>query len=125
MDFTTIHCRLYNLFYDSPPQFWEDLGLVFKNVRRYRTNKNASIRKITETMRELAYHLYKDWFANFSKRLEQGAKQAEEGKNEPIEEEPAQEEIPASAVVQEPEATQSPPTTERSVQSQRQPAGAQ
>jgi hypothetical protein len=57
--------KLQNRFYEernSIESFWYDLGSVFKNCRLYYKNPKAGIRKQCDSLRCLAYYLYKDWF---------------------------------------------------------------
>eukprot|EP00357_Protocruzia_adherens_P015827 CAMPEP_0115012704 /NCGR_PEP_ID=MMETSP0216-20121206/24912_1 /TAXON_ID=223996 /ORGANISM="Protocruzia adherens, Strain Boccale" /LENGTH=2334 /DNA_ID=CAMNT_0002381845 /DNA_START=106 /DNA_END=7109 /DNA_ORIENTATION=+ len=62
MDLGTCLNRLYNNFYKHHSQFWQDLGYVFKNCRMYTPNPNSDIRVLCDTTRELAVHLYKQWY---------------------------------------------------------------
>jgi hypothetical protein len=66
MDFGTILNLLYLESYTKPTKFWflfiylrEDLGLVFKNCRKFTKNPNSDIRILCDTLREAAIVLYK------------------------------------------------------------------
>ena len=59
MDFGTIQNRLYLDLYDSPYQFWNAMGLVFKNCNYYNQDENSEIRIISDSLREVTIHLYK------------------------------------------------------------------
>lgn len=59
MDLGTILNRLYLDFYQDFEKFWQDLGLVFKNCRKFNKKENSDIRICCDTLREVAIVLYK------------------------------------------------------------------
>jgi chromodomain-helicase-DNA-binding protein 7 len=61
IDLGTIHNRLYNGYYTAVGEFWKDLGFMFKNTQLYYTNRLSDIRIISDTLRQIAVHLYKQW----------------------------------------------------------------
>ena len=61
MDLGTVLNRLYLEYYRGYTHFWTELGLVFKNCRRFNTNEESDIRVLGDTLREAAILLYKDW----------------------------------------------------------------
>ena len=44
MDLRTVLNRVYLGYYRSFQQFWLEMGLVFKNCRRYNKDKSSEIR---------------------------------------------------------------------------------
>jgi SNF2 family DNA or RNA helicase len=68
MDLGTVLNRLYLDYYKSTPPFWNDLGLVFKNCRKFNRDKETDIRILCDTLREGAIELYKQWHALMSER---------------------------------------------------------
>lgn len=71
MDLGTINNRVYLDYYKSPKDFWNDLGLVFKNCRQYFKDDSHELRIISDTLRELAIVFYKQWHDEMSKRYNQ------------------------------------------------------
>lgn len=61
MDLGTINNRLYLDYYKNYQSFWNDLGYVFKNARRYNKDPACDIRILADTLREYARILYKKW----------------------------------------------------------------
>ena len=57
MDLGTLLNRVYLDYYKSCPQFWIDLGMVFKNCRRFNKDGNADIRLLCDTLREVIIHM--------------------------------------------------------------------
>ena len=62
MDLGTALNRLYLDYYQSLKQFWYELGLVFKNCRKYNKDENAELRILCDTLREVAVILYNQWY---------------------------------------------------------------
>ena len=58
MDFGTIINRLYLDYYKNSKSFWNDLGLVFKNCRKYNEDEKSDIRILIDTLRECVIVLY-------------------------------------------------------------------
>jgi len=61
MDFGSILNRLYLDYYKNPNDVWNDLGFVFKNSRKYNKDRDCDIRILSDTLRECALFLYKEW----------------------------------------------------------------
>ena len=59
MDLGTIMNRIYLDYYKNCQLFWNDLGLVFKNCRKFNVDETSDIRILCDTLRELAIDLYK------------------------------------------------------------------
>jgi hypothetical protein len=59
MDLGTIINRIYLDCYKDPATIWRDIGLVFRNCRRFNTNSQEEIRIICDTLREVALLLYR------------------------------------------------------------------
>lgn len=55
MDLGTCMNRLYLDYYKSNQQFWNDLGLVFKNCRKFNKDAASDIRRLCDTLREVSY----------------------------------------------------------------------
>ena len=55
----TVLNRLYLDNYKNQSQYWYDLGLVFRNCRKFNTDPECEIRILCDTLRELAIMLYK------------------------------------------------------------------
>lgn len=53
--------RLYLDYYRGPTHFWTELGLVFRNCRKYNTDEESDIRVLCDTLREASIVLYGDW----------------------------------------------------------------
>mmetsp|Transcript_39794 Transcript_39794/g.35512 ORF Transcript_39794/g.35512 Transcript_39794/m.35512 type:complete len:259 (+) Transcript_39794:509-1285(+) len=62
MDLGTCLNRVYLDYYKTPTQFWNELGLVFKNCRKFNKDSNSDIRILCDTLREVALELYKQWY---------------------------------------------------------------
>ncbi|CAD8205649.1 unnamed protein product [Paramecium pentaurelia] len=62
MDLGTIYNRLYLEYYRNSQQFWYELGLVFKNCRKYNSNPEGEIRKLGDALGECALILYYQWY---------------------------------------------------------------
>ena len=71
MDFGTIQNRLYLNIYKTIPEFWADLGLVFKNCRYYNADDSCEIRILSDSLREISIQLYKQWHKHATSRYEQ------------------------------------------------------
>lgn len=50
--------------YKHPNEFWNELGLMFKNCIRTYPDEASSFRKMGDKLRVLAYHLYVSKFAH-------------------------------------------------------------
>lgn len=68
MDFGTLLNRVYLDFYKNAQQFWNDLGFVFKNCRKFNKDPESDIRILCDTLREVLYclslHLLTLYFIN-------------------------------------------------------------
>lgn len=53
MDLGTINNRLYLGYYKEVSQFWQELGLVFKNCRKYNEDPTSDIRRLSDTLAEV------------------------------------------------------------------------
>lgn len=53
MDLGTCLNRVYLDYYKSSIHFWGELGLVFKNCRKFNKDPNADIRMLCDTLREV------------------------------------------------------------------------
>lgn len=53
MDLGTINNRIYLGYYKDHETFWSDLGLVFRNCRRFNAETNCDIRLLCDTLREV------------------------------------------------------------------------
>ena len=62
MDLGTVLNRLYLEYYRGADHFWTELGLVFRNCRKYNSDEESDIRVLCDTLREAAILLYRDWF---------------------------------------------------------------
>lgn len=58
MDLGTVLNRLYLDYYTSFFKFWEELGFIFKNCRKFNKNPNSDIRILCDTLREASIVLY-------------------------------------------------------------------
>lgn len=70
MDLGTLLNRVYLDHYKNQVNFWYDLGLVFKNCRKFNTDPNTDIRILCDTLRECAVVLYKQWFKISKEKFE-------------------------------------------------------
>jgi hypothetical protein len=61
MDLSTVFHRLYLDAYLGPRHFWTELGLVFKNCRKYNGDESCDLRILCDTLREAALILYLEW----------------------------------------------------------------
>lgn len=59
MDFGTIQNKLYLDLYKTPMDFWDNVGLVFKNCIYYNGDESCEIRIISDSLREIVIHLYR------------------------------------------------------------------
>jgi chromodomain-helicase-DNA-binding protein 7 len=73
MDFGTIINRVYLGIYQEYMAFWSDVGLVFRNCRRFNTNPYSDIRRLCDTLRECAIVLYKNWYNLMLEKYNQNA----------------------------------------------------
>lgn len=62
MDLGTIINRVLLDNYKTPLEFWQDVGLVWKNCRKFNENLDADMRVIGETLREASVVLYRQWW---------------------------------------------------------------
>ena len=53
MDLGTLLNRVYLDYYKIPQSFWNDLGSIFKNCRKFNKDSNADIRILCDTLREV------------------------------------------------------------------------
>jgi len=58
MDLGTIANKIYLDCYRGFPEIWYDVGLVFKNCRKFNVDSKEEIRIIGDTLREVAIYLY-------------------------------------------------------------------
>ncbi len=65
MDLGTLINRLYLDYYKSYDIFWKDLGLVFKNCRKYNRDADSDIRILSDTLREVFISFFKKVFLIF------------------------------------------------------------
>lgn len=70
MDLGTVSNRLYLDYYKNQAHFFNELGLVFKNCRKYNRNPDSDIRILCDTLREAAIILYREWYDVEQKRYE-------------------------------------------------------
>lgn len=63
MDLGTILNRLYLEVYTKPQDCWRDIGLVWRNCRKFNEDPNSDIRILCETLREASIWLYEQWHA--------------------------------------------------------------
>ena len=61
MDLVTVLNRLYLDYFASFDKFWDDLGLIFRNCRKFNRNENSDIRILCDTLREATIYLYNQW----------------------------------------------------------------
>ena len=61
LDLCILMNRLYLDYYKSTDQFWLDLGSLFRNTRVNFNNANSDVRRINDTLAEVAIDLYKQW----------------------------------------------------------------
>jgi hypothetical protein len=59
MDLGTCINRIYLDYYKNFQHFWYELGLVFKNCRKFNKDKDSDIRILADTLRECAIILYR------------------------------------------------------------------
>ena len=78
MDLGTILNRVYLDYYKNCHQFWVDLGLVFKNCRKFNKDPTVDIRTLCDTLREVAKELYKQWYAQSLEKYERYMKEYQE-----------------------------------------------
>ena len=62
MDLGSIVNRVYLGLYRDSTSFWNDLGLVFRNCRRFNTDSKSDILRVGDTLRECAIVLYRNWY---------------------------------------------------------------
>ncbi|KRX04912.1 Chromo domain protein [Pseudocohnilembus persalinus] len=62
MDLGSLLNRLYLDFYKNQQNVWHDLGFVFKNARKYNKDPDSDIRILSDTLRECAVFLYREWY---------------------------------------------------------------
>lgn len=71
MDLGTIANKIYLDCYRSFLEIWYDIGLVFKNCRKFNTDGKQEIRIIGDTLREVAIYLYQQWYNRQLKKYKQ------------------------------------------------------
>ena len=59
MDLGTMLNRVYLDYYKTPQAFWNDMGLIFKNSRKFNRDPHSDIRILSDTLRDCAIYLYK------------------------------------------------------------------
>jgi len=60
-EFDIVLNRIYNEHFQNPASFWTDLGMIFKNIQKHYSD-SPSLLEIGSIYKELAYHLYRDWY---------------------------------------------------------------
>jgi len=58
MDLGTIANKIYLDCYRGIGEIWNDIGLVFRNCRKFNVDGKEEIRIIGDTLREVAIYLY-------------------------------------------------------------------
>lgn len=58
MDLGTINNRVYLGHYKDCLGFWNDLGYIFKNSRKFNKDPDCDIRRLSDTLREVIIILY-------------------------------------------------------------------
>lgn len=71
MDLGTVANRIYLDCYKHFKAIWLDIGLVFKNCRKFNQNTKDEIRIIGDTLREVAIHLYRQWHSRQNNKYQQ------------------------------------------------------
>lgn len=70
MDLGTILNRILLDSYKSPIEFWKDVGLVWRNCRKFNQGQECDIKMIGDTLREASVCLYRQWHKLTSERYE-------------------------------------------------------
>ena len=78
MDLGTMLNRIYLDYYRDCHQFWIDLGLVFKNCRKFNKDPSVDIRILCDTLREIAKELYKQWHSQSLEKYQKLMKEYQE-----------------------------------------------
>ena len=58
MDLGTVANKIYLNCYKDFTAVWNDIGLVFKNCRKFNVDSKEEIRILGDTLREVAIYLY-------------------------------------------------------------------
>jgi hypothetical protein len=67
MDLGTLLNRIYLDYFKKSSMFWIELGLVFKNCRKFHKDPNSDIRILGDTLREVDRYLKKNYIFILSK----------------------------------------------------------
>ncbi len=62
MDLGMVLNKIYLDIYKSSDEFWNDIGLVWKNSAKYNLNKNGDAYHIGLTLKEAPVFLYDQWY---------------------------------------------------------------
>lgn len=70
MDLGTIINRVLLDYYKYPIDFWRDVGLVWRNCRKFNEEKDSDMKMIGEVLREASIVLYRQWWRLTRERYE-------------------------------------------------------